>query len=97
MRLVSEYVTAEAPCGCKWYAAGPPFRCVTHRYIEAVTDAFEVELEVRQNELHLAMVEVEKMPASEEQTACIIRLGERMRKLVELRGKSEVGRSLPGD
>ncbi|HET6916934.1 MAG TPA: hypothetical protein VFH56_12660 [Acidimicrobiales bacterium] len=31
---MSEYVTAEAPCGCKWYAAGPPFRCVTHRYID---------------------------------------------------------------
>ena len=93
---MSEYVTAESPCGCKWYAAGPPFRCVTHRYLELVADAFEVELEVRQNELHLAMGEVEKMPASEEQTACIVRLGERMRKLVELRGKSEVGRSLSG-
>lgn len=52
------------------------------------------ELEVRQNELYLAMGVVEEMPASEAQTACIVKLGERMRRLVELRGKSEVGRSL---
>ena len=45
------------------------------------------ELEARQNELHLAMLEVEQMPASEAQTACIVKLGERMRRLVELRGK----------
>lgn len=53
-----------------------------------------VELEIRQNELHLAMGIVEGMPASEAQTAYIVKLGERMRLLVELRGKSEVGRSL---
>lgn len=54
----------------------------------------QLELEARQNELHLAMHEVESMPASEAQTACIIRLAARMRLLVELRGKSEVGRIL---
>lgn len=52
------------------------------------------ELEIRQNELYLAMGVVESMPASEAQTACITKLAERMRRLVELRGKSEVGRSL---
>jgi hypothetical protein len=52
------------------------------------------ELEIRQNELYLAMFVVEQMPASEAQTACIVKLGKRMRRLVELRGKSEVGRSL---
>jgi hypothetical protein len=52
------------------------------------------ELEIRQNELYLAMLVVEQMPASEAQTACIVKLGKRMRRLVELRGKSEVGRSL---
>ena len=57
-------------------------------------DGRDVELEVRQNELYLAMRIVEEMPASEAQTACIVKLGERMRKLVALRGKSEVGRSL---
>jgi len=54
----------------------------------------EAELEIRQNELYLAMGVVEEMPASEAQTACITKLAERMRRLVELRGKSEVGRSL---
>ena len=53
-----------------------------------------VELEIRQNELYLAMGVVEAMPASEAQTACISKLAQRMRQLVELRGKSEVGRSL---
>ena len=56
--------------------------------------ASEQELEIRQNELYLAMGFVESMPASEAQTACITKLAERMRKLVVLRGKSEVGRSL---
>lgn len=53
-----------------------------------------IELEIRQNELYLAMGVVEEMPPGEAQTACIVKLGERMRKLVEFRGKSEVGRSL---
>jgi hypothetical protein len=52
------------------------------------------ELEVRQNELYLAMRVVEEMPPSEAQTACIVKLAERMRRLVELLGKSEVGRYL---
>jgi hypothetical protein len=56
--------------------------------------ASDVELAFRQNELYLAMLEVDVMPASEEQTACITRLGERMRLLVELRGKNDIGRFL---
>lgn len=59
-----------------------------------MTNETAVELEVRQNELYLAMRVVEEMPASEAQTACVVKLGERMRHLVELRGKSEVGRNL---
>lgn len=54
----------------------------------------EMELEFRQNELYLAMRVVEEMPASEAQTAAIAKLGERMRMLVEKRGKSEVGQKL---
>lgn len=48
--------------------------------------------EARQNELYLAMREVESMGASEEQTRCISALGGRMRLLVAARGKSEVGK-----
>ncbi len=69
-------------------------RGVLRELLDARHHKPSAELEVRQNELHLAMIVVESMPASEAQTACIVKLGERMRRLVELRGKSEVGRSL---
>lgn len=69
-----------------------PIRSESH--IAARLYDLTAELEIRQNELYLAMGVVETMPASEAQTACITKLAERMRRLVELRGKSEVGRSL---
>ena len=73
-------------------------RATGHTFLDKPLSAplkdLTVELEIRQNELYLAMRVVEEMPASEAQTTCISKLAERMRKLVELRGKSEVGRSL---
>lgn len=98
--LVYHWRTETSGCGCGWAVLGAS-------HAEHVADVYEMELarhvcgpdltaetEIRQNELYLAMRAVEEMPASEAQTACIVKLGERMRSLVELRGKSEVGRSL---